>query len=113
MVPMGGYKGAGIALIVEIMAAAMTGANFALDASSFADNKGDSPGTGQFFLAMDPTAFGGEDFPQRLEYLLGAISEQEGARLPGQGRLRARERTAVEGVAIAEDLLAKIKGYTG
>lgn len=113
MVPMGGHKGSGIALIVEIMAAALTGANFALDASSFADNTGDSPGTGQFFLAIDPSAFAGADFPERLEYLLRAISEQEGARLPGQGRLRARERTAEEGVTIADGLLEKIRGYAG
>lgn len=112
MVPMGEHKGAGIALIVEIMAAAMTGANFALDASSFADNQGGSPGTGQFFIAIDPGVFGGPDFSERLEYLLGAISAQEGARLPGQGRLRARERTAREGVVIGDDLLAKIRGYT-
>ncbi len=111
MVPMGGYKGAGIALIVEIMAAAVTGSNFAIDASSFADNKGSSPGTGQFFIAIDPTAFAGADFGDRLEHLFSAISEQEGARLPGQGRLAARERTALHGIEISENLLEKIRGY--
>lgn len=111
MVPMGGYKGSGIALIVEIMAAAMTGANFAIDASSFADNEGGSPGTGQFFIAIDPRTFSGDDFPARLEYLLAAIADQEGARLPGQGRLAARARTATEGVAIADKLHERLRGY--
>lgn len=113
MVPMGGYKGAGIALIVEIMAAAMTRSNFAIDASSFATNEGGSPRTGQFFIAIDPAAFGGADFGDRLEHLLNAIEGQEGARLPGQGRLAARERTGAEGITIADGLYEKIRGYAG
>lgn len=111
MVPMGGYKGAGIALIVEIMAAAVTGANFALDASSFADNQGGSPGTGQFFIGIDPGTFAGPDFSRRLEYLLSAIADQEGARLPGQGRLAARARTATQGIEIGDALYEKLRGY--
>jgi len=112
MVPMGGHKGAGIALMVEIMAAAVTGANFALDASSFADNQGGSPRTGQFFLALAPETFAGPDFGTRLEYLLQAIVEQKGARLPGQGRLAARERTKAQGVDIAQALHERLVGYT-
>ena len=113
MLPMGGHKGAGIALIVEIMAAAMTRSNFAIDASSFATNEGGSPRTGQFFIAIDPNAFAGPDFGERLEHLLGAIEGQEGARLPGQGRLSARERTARDGIEISDDLHEKLQGYAG
>lgn len=111
MVPMGGHKGAGVALIVEIMAAAVTGANFAIDASSFADNEGGSPGTGQFFVAIDPEHFAGPGFADRLEYLLSAIADQDGARLPGQGRLAARERTAIEGVVISQALHQRLRTY--
>jgi len=111
MVPMGGYKGAGIALIVEILAAAVTGSHLAIEASSFANNEGGSPRTGQFFIAIDPQRFGGNGFGQRLEVLLQAIESQEGARLPGQGRLRARERTGREGVSIDETLHERIRAY--
>lgn len=113
MVPMGGYKGAGVALVVEILAAALTGSNLAIEASSFATNEGGSPRTGQFFLAIDPAAFSGGGFGERLERLLGAIAEQEGTRLPGQGRLRARARTADAGVEIADGLHDKLQGYAG
>jgi len=111
MVPMGGHKGSGIALMVEIMAAAVTGASLALDASSFADNEGGSPRTGQFFIALDPQRFSGGAFDQRLGRLLAAIEDQEGARLPGGGRLAARERTGREGVEIPEALYKKIRAY--
>ncbi|PSQ91042.1 MAG: sulfolactate dehydrogenase [Proteobacteria bacterium SW_6_67_9] len=113
MLPMGGYKGSGIALIVEILAAAVTGSNFAIDASSFATNEGGSPRTGQFFIGIHPETFAGPGFRQRLEYLFGAIESQEGARLPGQGRLSARERTAADGIEIDETLYNKIAGYAG
>lgn len=111
MVPMGGYKGAGIALMVEILAAAVTGSSLAIDASSFADNEGGSPRTGQFFIALDPETFSGGAFSDRLERLLTVIESQEGTRLPGRGRLAARERTARDGIDIADALHERLLGY--
>lgn len=111
MVPMGGYKGSGIALMVEIMAAALTGSSLALDASSFADNEGGSPRTGQFFIALDPQRFSDGAFDDRLERLLDAIEAQDGTRLPGSGRVAARERTERDGIEIPEALHEKIRGY--
>jgi (2R)-3-sulfolactate dehydrogenase (NADP+) len=104
MVPAGGYKGAGQALIVEMMAAWLTGANLSIEASSFADNKGGSPRTGQCFVAIDPGPLAGPDAAARLARLFGAIQEQDGARLPGSRRLAARARTARDGVPIAAAL---------
>lgn len=111
MVPAGQYKGAGIALMVEIMAAAVTGSTLALDASSFADNEGGSPRTGQLFIALDPQRFSAGAFSERLERLLGAIESQDGARLPGSGRIAARARTAKQGIEISDALHEKIQGY--
>lgn len=103
MLPTGGYKGAGIALMVEIMAAALTGANFSFNASSFADNKGGPPNTGQFFIAIDPAAFG-DAFPDRMETLIEAMCSEAGVRLPGSKREAARKRTAAEGITIKRTL---------
>ena len=60
MVPMGDAKGVALALMVELLAAGLTGANFAADASSFLDADGPPPGTGQLIIAFDPAAFGGD-----------------------------------------------------
>lgn len=111
MVPAGGYKGAGLALIVEIFAAWLTGASLSIDASSFADNLGGSPRTGQFFIAFEVGALAGSGSAERLERLFAAISGQPDARLPGERRLAARERTAREGVTIPRGLLEKIEGH--
>jgi (2R)-3-sulfolactate dehydrogenase (NADP+) len=112
MVPAGGYKGAGLALIVEIFAAWLTGANLSIDASSFADNLGGSPRTGQFFVAFDIGALAGEDSAERLERLFAAIAGQAGARLPGERRAAARKRTAEAGVTISKKLFDAIAGYS-
>ena len=59
MLPLGDAKGTALALMVELLAAGLTGANYAAEASSFLDDEGGPPGTGQLILALDPQAFGG------------------------------------------------------
>ena len=109
LLPSGGYKGAGIALLVEIMAAGLTGSNFSYAASSFANSEGGPPRTGQFFIAIAPGIFGSDEFPDRLEELFTRMLAEPGTRLPGQTRLAARERTAAAGVSLPTSLHARLK----
>ena len=104
MAPAGGYKGAGLALIVEVLAAALTGANLSFSASSLADNEGGPPRIGQFFIAIDPAAFGGAAFADRMQALCEAILSQAGTRLPGDRRNASKARTAREGIRIGRQL---------
>lgn len=108
LVPAGGYKGVGIALLVEVMAAALTGANFSFAASSFANNDGGPPRTGQFFIALSATIFGGDTVEGRVEELVTRMLAEPGTRLPGAKRLAARERTAAAGVIVPAALHAKL-----
>ncbi|AFO93422.1 malate/L-lactate dehydrogenase-like protein (plasmid) [Phaeobacter inhibens DSM 17395] len=109
MVPSGGYKGVGIALTVELMAAAMTGATLGSVASPFSGTAGGPPKTGQFFVAVDPAATAGGAFQQRLADLIASIHDQDGARLPGDGRRACRIRAASDGVAVNAALLEKVR----
>jgi len=111
MVPTGGRKGANLALLIELMAAGLGGAQFGYQASSFGGNEGGPPRTGQCFVAFDPTAFGGSDFAERAGALFDAILEQPGTRLPGDRRLAARERIARDGVTFAKSLNDKLEAY--
>ena len=108
MCPAGGQKGFGAGLMAEIFAAALSGANLGLDASPFSGPKGGPPGTGQFFIAVDPTAFAGDAFGPAMARLAESISEQEGARLPGARRAANRARIEAEGVSVPQDLLDRI-----
>ena len=77
-------------LAVEIMAAAMTGAHFGYEASSFFDDKGGPPRVGQFILAFNPGPLSGGTYAERLEVLLSAVTDQPGTRLPGARRVGVR-----------------------
>ena len=115
MAPAGGYKGATLALMVEILAAALTGANFSCDASSLTDNRGGPPRIGQFFIAIDPSAFT-DDFADRIETLFTAILSESGTRLPGERRKAARAAAAKSAIAISrglfEDISKRVPGLS-
>lgn len=100
MIPIGDAKGAALVLMVEILAAALTGANFGFEASSFFTPDGPAPGVGQTLIAIDPGRLSGGAFADRLEALLQAILAQSGTRLPGLRRLEARTAAQEKGVAV-------------
>ena len=109
MAPTGGYKGVGVALIVETMAAALAGATLGIDASPFSGTEGGPPRTGQFFLAIAPGAFSGGVFDERIARLVAAVADQPGVHLQGQGRKAAREKADRDGVMVAAKTLAAIE----
>ena len=111
MAPSGGYKGFGTGLLVEVMAAALSGAMLGIQASPFSGTVGGPPKTGQCFLALDPNAYSGPAFNERITALSEAINSQEGARLPGARRMENRKRIDIEGVHVSDSLLEKIKSY--
>jgi len=113
LAPAGGAKGAALALMVEILCAALAGGRFGWEASSFLDDKGDSPGVGQVLLALDPMAFAGPGFLTRMGELAGTMTSEDGVRLPGDRRLIARAKAAAEGLTLAPALLAEINVLAG
>src|SRR5262245_38162323 len=105
--PIGGAKGAALAMAVEVLAVALTGAHFGFEASSFFDADGHPPGVGQLLLAIDPGAFAGRDvFLDRIALLARTIEADAGARLPGARRLALRAKAQREGVAVDTQLVA-------
>lgn len=109
MLPAGGQKGFGLGLMVEILAAALSGANLSRDASPFSGTAGGPPGTGQCFLALDPAGFSGAVFQHSLHRLAASITDQPGARLPGARRKANRDRIEAAGVFVDEALLARLE----
>ena len=109
MVPMGDAKGTALALMVELLAAGLTGSNYADEASSFFEADGPPPGVGQSIIAIDPTKFGGSAIIDHFGVLAAKIEGQEGARVPGARRLDIREKLTREGITIADSLLAEIE----
>jgi (2R)-3-sulfolactate dehydrogenase (NADP+) len=113
MAPSGGYKGVGIALLVEILAAAASGATLSVDASPFSGTAGGPPRTGQFFIAIDAEASSGGAFAARIARLVGAIADQPGVHLQGSGRKAARARADRDGIRPDAAILAKVRALAG
>ena len=113
MLPMGDAKGAALVLMVEILSAALTGAHFGYEASSFFDAKGPPPRVGQFFILIDPTRFGGMGFAARVGELATAVLDQPGTRLPGERRLKLRAAAHANGIKVAPELLAELRRRAG
>jgi len=108
MAPSGGYKGVGVALLVEVMAAALSGATLGINAAPFSGTAGGPPKTGQCFIAIDPGTTSGGSFSTRMADLIAAIRAQEGAHLPGDGRRAKRIIATRDGVAVNIATLDKI-----
>jgi (2R)-3-sulfolactate dehydrogenase (NADP+) len=95
----GGARGANIALMVEVMAAGLAGANWALDAPSF--TSGDrSPGSGLAVVAIAPALLEA-DFPQRLRLQLDRLARC-GVHIPGR-------RTPAAAIELPDALVAELE----
>jgi len=95
----GGARGANIALLVEVLAAGLTGANWALDAPSFTE--GDrSPGAGLTVVAIAPALLA-PDFAQRLRLEVDRLA-RSGVHVPGR-------RTAADAIELPDALVSEIE----
>ncbi|WP_439594597.1 Ldh family oxidoreductase [Falsiroseomonas sp.] len=110
MLAMGGAKGALLALIVELLCCALTGAAFGFEADSFFAAEGNRPRLGHALLAIDPGALVGEaGFADRLEFLLAAMQGDPGVRLPGSRRAGLAAHAAADGLEVPDSLLAQLQ----
>jgi (2R)-3-sulfolactate dehydrogenase (NADP+) len=105
MLPAGGTKGAMLALVVEILVTALTGAHIGFEASSFFVDEGNRPRIGQAFLLIDPGALAGRDvYDERIEALIGEMLVDEGVRLAGERRLALERKSREEGIELPAGL---------
>ncbi|WOH63759.1 Ldh family oxidoreductase [Bradyrhizobium sp. BWA-3-5] len=109
LLPFGGHKGSSIALMVELLAAAVTGGEFGFEDASGAFPGAQSSRAGQLIIAIDPDKGAGARFRHRVEELLIRICGNGSARLPGERRLKAREEANRLGVPVEQDALDRVR----
>ena len=114
MLPVGGAKGAMLALVVELIVTSLTGAAFGFEASSFFVDEGNQPRIGQAFMVIDPDALAGRaSYHARVETLVAAMLADPGVRLPGARRLDLAVVAARDGVEIPAALAAELARLAG
>lgn len=107
MAPAGGHKGFGIALVVEVLAAALSGAHLSASAAPFTGDKGGPSATGQCLIAIDPGHFG-DGFSASFSELAHSLTQQPNTRLPGVSRLIAYAAAQEDGISVDGPLIARI-----
>lgn len=98
MVPIGDAKGTALALMVELLATALTGSAFSSEAGSFFHSEGPAPRVGQTIIAINPGMQ--SDYGTRVSALLTEIATMDGARLPGTRRLAALAKSDAIGLTV-------------
>jgi (2R)-3-sulfolactate dehydrogenase (NADP+) len=107
----GGPRGANVALMVEVLAAGLTGANWSLDAPAF--NRGsESPGTGLFVLAIEPKLLD-PGFEQRMADQLDRLGGRYGIHIPGRSAAQAAQRSATHGLTVPKAVVQRISEFAG
>jgi len=105
--PFGGHKGSMIAMMVELLAAGLTGSNFAFEIQDDVPNG--PTNHGELIIMIDPVVTtGGDDYLRHCEFLFEKILEEEGTRLPSTRRYANRIKTPTEGVKIPRSLYQEI-----
>ena len=105
----GGMKGTMLALVVEVLCCALTGAAFSFENDSYFE-PGNKPRIGHAILAIDPDALAGAGvYFDRLEVLIARMLEDEGVRLPGVRRHAAVAAANERGIEIPQALLDELE----
>ncbi len=114
LLPMGGYKGAGLALMLGMLAGTLNGALFGRDCIDFNAEPGKVTNTGQFVVALDPSRFQPIDhFKSEVDRHIRALRTSkplpgESVRLPGVERAQRRADRLAHGLKLAPELRVEL-----
>jgi L-2-hydroxycarboxylate dehydrogenase (NAD+) len=112
LLPIGGYKGYGLSLIVGLLAGTLNGAAMGKAVIDFNHDEKSTTNTGQAIAMIDPAAFGDIDqFKQRVDTLVGEIRGSEKMPgvdriwLPGEQSEAKRAKYTEQGIPLPEKLV--------
>ena len=112
VLPLGDHKGAGLALMMELLTGALAGAWLSFEIGE-RDHTGLDPDTSKFFLALDVAAFTEPArFAQRVAALRAFLRNAEpglGITFPGERGWEAREKNLRAGVPLHRDIVAQLE----
>jgi delta1-piperideine-2-carboxylate reductase len=110
LLPFGGYKGSGIAMMVELLSGALVGDNFSYETATKDNNDGGPPSGGEFILAISPEKLSGNDWNKHSNEFFDKMKSMDGVRLPGERRHTNRLDKGSRN--INEELVNKIKSLS-
>jgi (2R)-3-sulfolactate dehydrogenase (NADP+) len=104
----GGMKGTMLAMMVELLCVALTGAAFSFENDTYFE-PGNHPRIGHAILAIDPDALAGaESYFSRLELMITQLLADEGVRLPGARRVQAAAQARENGIPLSDTVYGEL-----
>ena len=90
LLPFGGYKGSAIALMVELLAAGLTGEQFSYEARDTDNKDGGPPRGGEIIIGLSPDIIAGPNWQEHVESFMQKMTSLKGVRIPGARRHKNR-----------------------
>jgi delta1-piperideine-2-carboxylate reductase len=113
LLPFGGHKGAALSIMVEVLAAALTGGLFSHEVDFSGHPGAETPSTGQALLVIDPERGGGEGFAARVLQLVRTIRASGDVRMPSDRRYLNRAAAEERGIPIDVERLEQLRDLAG
>jgi len=113
LLPFGGHKGSALSMMVELLAAALTGGNFSFEFDWKRHPGAQTPWTGQLIIVIDPSKSAGHDFAVRSRELVERMHEAGQTRLSGDRRYRQRVLSHTQGISMPVQELKKLRALAG
>jgi delta1-piperideine-2-carboxylate reductase len=105
----GGHKGSSISMMIELLAAALTGSAFSFEVDRAAYPGAQTSCSGQTLILIDPQAGVGPGFTERVEALAARLKKSGQSRLPGDHRYARREQAQRAGIPITQSMLDSLE----
>jgi delta1-piperideine-2-carboxylate reductase len=113
LLPFGGHKGSALSMMVELLAAALTGGNFSFEFDWHNHPGAKTPWTGQLLIVIDPSKAAGQGFAERSQELVRQMHGVGLRRLPGDRRHRERSKSNEQGITLDEQALTQLRELAG
>ncbi len=119
LLPMGGYKGAGLALILGMLSGVLNSARYGRDTVDFNADPAAVTNTGQFVVALDPARFLPLDhFKAEVDRHIRSLRTSktlpgQSVRLPGEERAKRRADRLTNGLPLPPELLTRLDKLAG
>lgn len=112
LLPIGGHKGYGLALMISLLAGSLNNAAVGKETIDFNLHHDLVTNTGQALIALDPSAFGDpQEFMKRVVQVVDDIKSSSklpginDIHIPGEGAARLFKERASSGIPITQELL--------
>ncbi len=118
VLPMAGFKGYGIAMMIDMLSGMLSGAAYLNKVGKFYSNDCKGMNVGQIFISIDPKIVYGDDFYLEADEYIKTLRNSKSVAgkkivLPGDDRKELKDKSLKCGVVLSDDTVEKLQNLFG